>query len=282
MSIDERLASTNFPLPAIRQVNMAKHASAIGLGLGELKDFKVDTKVLEAFYASIKTSGANYTQNAGLPELRKSVAKNQQDADGHAYTFDNVVVTIGVQNAMYATIKTLAKLGANRVLVPEINFGIYTKIPAEFNLEVVLYPLTFNFGVDIQALEDILQDDDIVILNSPSNPTGRVFTQIEMQALGRLFTKKLSRGFVISDEIYGKLVYDGDPYQTFSSFFDRTIVLDGISKSAAAAGFRVGWVITRNEKLAQAITSNNATTGIPWDFNFFSKSKSLVSPAFNN
>jgi aspartate/methionine/tyrosine aminotransferase len=123
---------------------------------------------------------------------------------------------------------------------------------------VVLYPLTFNFGIDIQALDDILQDDDIVILNSPANPTGRVFTLVEMQALGRLFTKKLSRGFVISDEIYGKLVYEGNPYQTFSSFFDRTIVLDGISKSAAAAGFRVGWVITRNVKLAQAVTSNNA------------------------
>ena len=259
MSIDERLASTNFPLPAIRQVNLAKHATAIGLGLGELKDFKVDKKVLDAFCSSLETSGANYTQNAGLPELRKAVAQNQQDADGYTYTFENVVVTIGVQNAMYATIKTLAKLGAKRVLVPEVNFGIYKKIPDEFNLEVILYPLTFNFGIDIQALDDILQDDDIIILNSPANPTGRVFTEIEMHALGNLFTKKLSRGFVLSDEIYGKLVYEGEPFQSFTKFFERTIVLDGISKSAAAAGFRVGWVITRNEKLAQAITSNNAT-----------------------
>lgn len=259
MSIDERLANTNFPLPAIRQVNMAKHASAISLGLGELKDFKVDDKIVHAATEALQKSGTNYTANAGLPALRKSVAINQKKVDGFEYNENNVVITIGVQNAMYTSIKTLAKLGAKRVLIPEINFGIYKKIPNEFNLEVVTYKLTPDFGIDLKALEYILKENDIVIINSPANPTGRVFSINEQLQLGNLFSAKLKQGYVISDEIYGKLVYDGEPYVSFFKFFDRTIVLDGISKSAAAAGLRVGWIITRNEKLAQAFTSNNAS-----------------------
>lgn len=259
MSIDERLANTDFPLPAIRQVNMAKHESSISLGLGELKDFELDDQIIEYIKKGVDEGGANYSANAGLPALRKAIANAQQQADSFGYTHDNVVVTIGVQNAMYVSIKTLAKLGAKRILIPEINFGIYKKIPAEFNLEVLTYKLTSNFGVDASALDALLKPDDVVILNSPSNPTGRVLTSNEQKELGELFLSKLTEGYVISDEIYGKLVYDGEPFTSFSKYYERTIVLDGISKSAAAAGLRVGWIISRDEKLAQAFTSNNAT-----------------------
>ena len=258
MNIDERLATTNFPLPTIRQVNMAKHASAISLGLGELKDFKVDSKITEALSNAMHSNGANYTQNAGVPELREAIALEQSKIDGFNYSLNNVVVTIGVQNAMYATIKTLAKLGAKRVLIPEINFGIYKKIPAEFSLEVLTYELTNDFGIDINALGTIIKNDDIIIINSPSNPTGRDFTNNEQLELGKLLTNKLTKGYAISDEIYAKLVYDGSQSVSLSKYFNRTIIVDGISKSAAAAGLRVGWVIMQNKKLASAITSNNA------------------------
>jgi len=258
-NIDERLEESEFPLPAIRQVNQAKHSTAISLGLGELKDFKVDDKVLSAFQSSLQTTGANYTQNAGLPELRAAIALKHKQIDGFNYSLNNVVVTIGVQNAMYVTLSTLKKLGANRVLIPEINFGIYKKIPLEFNFEVLPYKLTSNFGIDLNALSMIIKKDDILIINSPSNPTGRVFSETEQIDISNLLQHTLTEGYVISDEIYGKLVYDDAPFVSFSKYFNRTIVLDGISKSAAAAGLRVGWVLTRNNKLAQAVTSNNAT-----------------------
>jgi aspartate/methionine/tyrosine aminotransferase len=259
MPIDERLAHTEFPLPAIRQVNNAKHPNAISLGLGELKDFPVDGRIIEAIQHSLISDGANYTANAGLPALRNAIAKNQELVDGYSYTAENVVITIGVQNALYAVIKTLAKLGAKRILIPEIYFGIYRKIPQDFGLEVITYPLTENFGIDLTALSSLLLPEDLVIINSPANPTGRVFTVQEQQELTVVLQRKLTHGYLISDEIYSRLVYDGVPAISFSAFFDRTLVLDGISKSAAAAGLRVGWIVTRNQKLAQAVTSNNAT-----------------------
>ena len=169
------------------------------------------------------------------------------------------VVTIGVQNAVYTSLLTLAKLGAKRVLIPEIHFGIYKKIPLDFGMEVVSYPLKDDFGIDEKALNGIIKEDDVLIINSPSNPTGRVLSLEEQKSLGELLAKKLTQGYVISDEIYGQLVYDAPKAISFSAFFDRTIVVDGISKSAAAAGLRVGWIITNNEKLAKAFTSNNAT-----------------------
>ncbi len=259
MTIDERLANSEFPLPAIREVNLAKHATGISLGLGELKSFKVDKQITDALSASLLLDGTSYTHNAGLSELRKAIAHSHKQQDNFNYTLDNVIITIGVQNALYSTIKTLAKLGAKRVLIPEIYFGIYKKIPGEFQLELITYPLTSDFGVDINALKQLLKPDDIFILNSPANPTGRVLSENEQTELAYLFKIKLTDGFVISDEIYAKLVYEGNKPLTFSRFFNRTIVVDGISKSGAAAGLRVGWIITQNNILAKAITSNNAT-----------------------
>ncbi|HAZ01187.1 MAG TPA: hypothetical protein DCY97_03290 [Marinilabiliales bacterium] len=259
MSIDERLANTQFPLPVIRQVNQAKHPTAIGLGLGELRDFPVDTKVLDAIQEALHSDGTNYTANAGLPKLRQAVAKRQYATDGFNYSSEHVVVTIGVQNAMYAAIKTLAKLGAKRVLIPAINFGIYRKIPLDFGMEAVTYPLTPDFGIDLARLSEMVLPDDLIVINSPSNPTGRVLTVQEQKELALVLKSCLTGGYVLSDEIYSQLVYEGEPATSFSAFFERTIVLDGISKSAATAGLRVGWIVTRNLKLAQAFTSNNTT-----------------------
>nr|WP_321411776.1 pyridoxal phosphate-dependent aminotransferase [uncultured Carboxylicivirga sp.] len=259
MSIDERLANTSFPLPAIRQVNMAKHATGISLGLGELKGFEIDEKIKQSMTESWGNGAACYTQNAGLPQLRSAVAQRQQKEDGYNYTAENVIVTIGVQNAVYSSIKTLAKLGAKRILIPSIHFGIYKKIPSEFGLEVITYPLNDDFSINLKELETLLQKDDVMILNSPSNPTGKVYSKDELVSLSEVLKYKLTDGYVISDEIYGQLVYDGEEFTSFSKYFDRTIVADGISKSGAVAGLRVGWVITQNEKLAKAITSNNAT-----------------------
>jgi len=258
MGIDERLANTNFPLPAIRQVNMAKHPSGISLGLGELKGFEVDEQIKVSMIESWDKGAACYTQNAGLPQLRQAIADRQHKEDGFKYSIDHVVITIGVQNAVYSSIKTLAKLGAKRVLIPAIHFGIYKKIPAEFGLEVTTYPLKEDFSIDLDALKKIIRPDDILILNSPSNPTGRVYSEDELRSLAQLLSLKLSKGYVISDEIYGALVYEGERFNTFSKFFDRTIIVDGVSKSGAVAGLRVGWVVTQNEKLVKAITSNNA------------------------
>ncbi len=259
MTIDERLANTQFPLPAIREVNLSKHPSGISLGLGELKSFPPDEQIKEAMLSGWEQGGTAYCPNAGLPALRKAVAAQQQKQDGYTYAEEHVVVTIGVQNAVYTSIRTLHKLGARRILIPEIYFGIYLKIPKEFGMEVETYALTDDFGIDLPALEQQIQPDDVVLLNSPSNPTGRVFSDQEQKLLGRLFQQKLTEGYVLSDEIYGRLVYDGAPSTSFSNYFERTIVVDGVSKSGAVAGLRVGWIITRNPKLAQAFTSNNAT-----------------------
>ncbi|MBR8534923.1 pyridoxal phosphate-dependent aminotransferase [Carboxylicivirga sediminis] len=258
MNIDERLENTNFPLPAIREINLSKHPSSISLGLGELKNFTVDPQIFEAL-SSNWNNGISYTQNAGLPALRQAIANHQKQQDGFDYNENHVVVTIGVQNAMYTSIRTLQKLGAQRVLIPSIHFGIYKKIPAEFGMEVICYPLNSDFSINLQALEEILLPDDIIIINSPSNPTGKVFSTDELSNLGELLSKKLTKGYAIADEIYSALVYEGQTAESFSKFFKRTIIANGISKSGAAAGLRVGWLITRHEKLAKAFTSNNAT-----------------------
>ena len=259
MTIDERLSVTEFPLPAIREVNLSLHPTGISLGLGELRDFSPDKKIIDALTKSLDVGGVNYCPNGGLMELREAVADAQKKEDGFRYDAFNVVITIGVQNAIYATIKTLAGLGAKRVLIPEINFGIYKKIPAEFGLEVVAYKLTADYGIDTGWLSRNVRHDDILIINSPANPTGKVLDSIEMRSISDILQDTLKHGYVISDEIYGKLIYEGERPGSFSKYFGRTIVVNGISKSGAVAGLRVGWAVTRNKALAGAIVSNNAS-----------------------
>lgn len=265
-SIDERLAAMNFPAPLIRQMNQAAHKDAIKLWLWELgKGFDLAPEILQKIEEiNIQIRGWNkslfdYGPNAGDPELRNAVAQQQGIKDGKEYNSSNTLITIWVQNAMQTALGTLNRLGAKRVLIPSINFWIYKKIPSDFWMEVVHYNLTPDYGIDLQHLSDTVQKDDIIILNPVANPTGRVLSSQELEELAILLQEKLPRWYVISDEIYDSLVYGDTETSSFSRFFDRTITCNGISKSGAMAGLRVGWVVSSDTKLIEAMSSFNTS-----------------------
>ena len=258
LSIDENLTAMNFPAPLIRQMNQAKHINAISLGIGQLwKWFDTAPEVLGVLsqLGTGDTSIFDYWPNAGTWEFRQAVAENQWKKDRKKYGPENVLSTIGVQNAVQVALGTLNNLWTKRVLIPEVNFGIYKKIPASFGMQVETYKLTWDFGVDLEYLSGIMQEDDIIILNPVANPTGRVLNSQELQELATLLNEKLPKWYVISDEIYDELVYDtGVETGSFSKYFDRTIVCNGVSKSGAMAWVRVGWVVSENAKLIEAMT----------------------------
>ena len=248
-------------------MNQAASKWAVNLWIGQLwKWFEVAPEI----YAKHHEIGerlstiTNYGPNAGTLEFRKAVAENQWRKDGNQYSETNVLSTVWVQQAMYTSIGTLNKLWAKRVLIPEINFGIYHKIPKGFDMEVETYKLTDDFWIDLNHLNDIIREDDVVILNPVWNPTGKVLASEDLQDLGSLLEDKLTVWYAISDEIYDELVYDEEADTwTFSKYFDRTIVCNWVSKSGAMAWARVGWIVSQNEKLIQAMTSFN-TGQISW------------------
>lgn len=266
-NIDERLGCRQFPIPLIRQMNQSASVWAINLWLWQLgKWFSLAPEILEQMKDVLQIvewwnkSIFDYWPNAWTLDFRRAIANNQSNKDGNKYTESNVVSTIWVQWAMYTALWTLSQLWAKRVLIPEVNFGIYRKIPENLGMEVCTYKLTDNHGIDINYLSYIIKQGDIVILNPVANPTWRVLSSIEMQDIWQLLEEKLPNGYVISDEIYDALVYDNEVQSwSFSKYFERTIVCNGVSKSGAMAWLRSGWIVSQNMKLIEAMTSFQTT-----------------------
>jgi len=269
MTIDNSLFSKEYSSPIIRQINQAAckipWKESISLWLWQLWDgFDIAPEIIEVLQWSIKdlsewkNTSVMYSPNSGLASLRVEVAKKQSLKDGKEYDMENVGITIWVQNAMQATIWVLRQNGAKRVLIPEINFWIYKKIPVSYNMEVITYKLNDDYSIDLGDLEWKLKKDDLIIFNSPANPTWKVLSEQEVGQLWDLLENKLTEWYVVSDEIYDELVYEQWKQTTsISKYFDRIITLNWVSKSWAMAGNRVGWVVSSNKDFIKAFVSFN-------------------------
>lgn len=269
MTIDNSLFSKEYSSPIIRQINQAAckipWKESISLWLWQLWDgFDIAPEIIEVLQWSIKdlsewkNTSVMYSPNSGLASLRVEVAKKQSLKDGKEYDMENVGITIWVQNAMQATIWVLRQNGAKRVLIPEIKFWIYKKIPVSYNMEVITYKLNDDYSIDLGDLEWKLKKDDLIIFNSPANPTWKVLSEQEVGQLWDLLENKLTEWYVVSDEIYDELVYEQWKQTTsISKYFDRIITLNWVSKSWAMAGNRVGWVVSSNKDFIKAFVSFN-------------------------
>ncbi|EKE26389.1 MAG: hypothetical protein ACD_4C00306G0005 [uncultured bacterium (gcode 4)] len=232
-------------IPLIRQINSIAHPNAIRLWLWELP-YEVDDKILEII-KNPKEEYFRYAPNAWIIPLRRSVALNYWNE----YNEENVVITIWVQEAMFIVLSILKKLWAKKILIPEIYFWIYKKIPSELWLEIETFALDSHFKPNFENLENKLNsfNPEIIIINSPCNPTWTIYSKEDNKKLAEIFLKNRNP-IVISDEIYNKLTFN-EEFETFFNYYENTIVVDWISKSWASAGLRVWWIFNWNKDLSK-------------------------------
>ncbi len=236
--------SSGMSIPLIRQMNAIKHPSSINLGIGQLL-FQTDKKILDAL-ANSTQADLRYGPNAGINELREAVAEKYEGQK------EGVTITTGVQEAYFNTIMALKLCGAKKILVPNPGFGIYHKVAKAHGVEVEFYNLNEELSLNIDSLEkQIQQGCDGLVINYPGNPTGMVFDRSTKEELAAMLLRNGSP-HVISDEIYSELSFF-IPRTSFSQEYEHTIVLDGVSKSGACAGLRVGWAYTPDEELSNII-----------------------------
>jgi len=221
-------------------------------------DFHTPVNIQDAAVRAIREGKHGYTPSAGILELREAVARNMSRSRGVDVKPDDVVVGAGAKPFIGYTILSVTDHGAGEeVIYPNPGFPIYeSQIKAMGAVPVPIYlreQRAFNF--DPRELADkITPKTRLLILNSPHNPTGGVIPKRDMQAIADVLHKH-EQVWVFADEIYGRLVYDGEfvSIASFPGMQERTIISDGASKTWAMTGWRLGFAA--NRKLAPYFTN---------------------------
>ena len=219
----------------------------IGFGAGE-PDFPTPGYIVDAAIAAATVaSNHRYTPTSGLPELREAIVKKTLRDSGYEITVDQVLVTNGGKQAVYQAFATIVEDG-DEVLLPAPYWTTYpecVKLAGGIPVEVFADE-TQNYLVSVEQLEAARTPKTKVLLFcSPSNPTGSVYSPEQVKAIGEWALK--NNIWIISDEIYEHLLYDGAVAPSLPivvpELADRIIILNGVAKTYAMTGWRVGWMI---------------------------------------
>jgi aspartate aminotransferase len=219
----------------------------IGFGAGE-PDFPTPDHIVEAAVVACRTPAFHkYTPAAGLPDLRDAIAVKTKRDSGYEVTAAEVLVTNGGKHAVYNAFATLLDPG-DEVLLPAPYWTTYPEpIRLAGGVPVVLQTDEGNgFRVTVDQLEAAVTDrTKVLMFVSPSNPTGAVYPPAEVEAIGRWAA---DRGiWVVTDEIYEHLTYGDHVFSSIATLVpelgDRVVVLNGVAKTYAMTGWRVGWMI---------------------------------------
>ncbi|WP_088044120.1 pyridoxal phosphate-dependent aminotransferase [Bacillus sp. EAC] len=240
----------------------------IGLGAGE-PDFNTPAPIIEEAYSAMKNGQTKYTPSNGLPTLRKAICDKLLKDQGLTYSPAEVVVTNGAKHALYTLFQAILDSG-DEVIIPTPYWVSYPEqvILAE-GVPVFIEGFEHqHFKVTPEQIEAAITDHTkAIIINSPSNPTGMIYTEEELKAIGDVCLKHDI--LIISDEIYEKLVYDGAKHTSIAELSpeikDQTIIINGVSKSHSMTGWRIGYavgnktIINAMTNLASHSTSNPTT-----------------------
>ncbi|MBI2415161.1 MAG: pyridoxal phosphate-dependent aminotransferase [Candidatus Kerfeldbacteria bacterium] len=228
--------------PTIRLDSQVKALQAAGhtiinLTVGEL-DFETPKPVLTAVAQALQANHNKYTTPQGLPSLRQAITQYLFKQHGLSYTPDQVIVTNGAKQALYSAFQVLLHPG-DEVLVPMPAWVSYGEQIHLAGGQVV--------PIQLDAIaQSITERTTVLVLNYPNNPTGAVYSPSQLAILAKLAEQH--HLWVVSDEIYERIIYPGTTFQSFGQLYpSRTIIVNGVSKSGAMTGWRVGYAAGPDE-----------------------------------
>ncbi|OZU88020.1 aspartate aminotransferase [Virgibacillus indicus] len=240
----------------------------IGLGFGE-PDFNTPEHIIEAAKEAMEAGLTKYTPAGGVIELKKAIMNKFKNDQNLEYDFDEVIVTTGAKYALYALFQVLLNEG-DEVIIPTPYWVSYPdQVTLASGIPVYITGLEKNdFKITKEQLEKVITSKTkALIINSPSNPTGMMYTKHELAQLGQVCLEH--NVLIISDEIYEKLIYTDDLHISVAQLSDQlknqTVIINGVSKSHAMTGWRIGYaagpqkIIKAMTNLASHATSNPAS-----------------------
>lgn len=227
----------------------AEGINVVSFGAGE-PDFKTPKHISDAAIIAIEKGLTGYTDSSGLPELKKAICDKLLKDNQLSYTPEAIVVSNGAKHSLFNALQAICNPG-DEVIVPNPYWVSYPELVklADATPVLVETPESNDFKYDIHTLEAaITSKTKAIIVNSPNNPTGTVYTKEDLAEIAKLAIKY--DFYVISDEIYEELIYEGEHISIASlgdEIKDLTIVVNGMSKAYAMTGWRIGYTASSKE-----------------------------------
>jgi aspartate aminotransferase len=273
MQISERARNTG-PSPTLAITSKAKQMKSEGIDVlsfaaGE-PDFDTPQNVKDVTITAIQAGVTKYTPTSGTPELKQAVCAKLKRDNGLDYAPSQIIVSNGAKHSIYNAVLALCDRG-DEVIIPAPYWVSYPEM-VKLADGVPVYVRT-DESTGFKMTPDMLKaaitpKTKILIFNSPSNPTGAVYDRSELEEIARI---AVSKGvYVISDEIYEKVIYDGNEHVSIASFnadIKRlTVTVNGLSKSHSMTGWRVGYVAAEQEIVSAMTRIQDNTTSNPVSF----------------
>jgi len=273
MRLSDRVMNIQ-PSPTLAITAKAKDLKAqgynvIGLGAGE-PDFNTPQHIIDAAIDAMKKGYTKYTAASGINELKEAICEKLEKDNGLQYKPSQITITSGAKHALYNLFQAILNPG-DEVIVP---IPFWVSYPEMIGLaggkSIFIEGLEENeFKITPEQIEKAVTEKTVaIIINSPSNPTGSIYSKEELAAIGEVCLKH--NLLIVSDEIYEKLIYDGHQHFSIASLsnklYENTVVINGMSKPYSMTGWRIGYA-AGNEQLIKAMTNlSSHSTSNPTTF----------------
>ena len=248
--------SMTMAITALAKELKASGKDILSFSAGE-PDFDTPKAIKEAAIKAIEEGFTKYTAVEGILELRQAICDKLKRDNNLTYTPDQVIVSNGAKQSLFNLTQALLDEG-DEVIIPSPYWVTYPELVKYAGAKPVIIPTDESNGFKItpeQLKEAITPKTKMLILTSPSNPTGAVYTKAELEELAKVLRD--TKIWIASDEMYEKLIYDNSSFTSTASIsedmYERTITINGLSKSAAMTGWRFGYLASANKELIKAM-----------------------------
>jgi len=270
--------SATFKIADLAKKLQREGKDVISLSLGE-PDFDTPMHIKEAAVKSLMRGDTHYAPAQGIPELREEIARKLREENGLEVTAENILVTPGAKHAIFEVAQTLIDDG-DEVILFDPSWVTYDACVKLSGGKTVWVPTDRENGFKPMNLAEYVSDKTkMLILNTPSNPSGAVLGKDELKEIADL---AIDHDFyVLSDEIYEKLIYDGEKHISIGSFDgmeDRTITVNGFSKSYAMTGWRIGYLAAPKEIMKGLMKVQSHSVSHPTTFVMYAALEALRQP----
>lgn len=259
-------ASTTLAVDSLAKQMKEDGYDVIRFGTGE-PDFNTPDNINMAAIAAICDGKTKYTPAAGIPALRKAIAKQLQDDCGLSYDYTQIVVASGAKHSVYIALAAITNPGDEIIIPAPFWVSYYEMVKMTGGIPVIVTAgEESGFKVTASQIEAAITDKTkCLMLNNPSNPTGMIYSKDELKSIAEVCVKHDL--YILADEIYYKLIYDGIEFTSIASLGDevkeRCLLINGVSKSYAMTGWRIGYCAA-NKQLAKIMSNYlSHSTGAP-------------------